>query len=74
MADDTFVTMCRKKLRLDYEDLVKLDYLEKQLADLQISINELQAWHSRTSNASETNRNRHEHTLSLSSLDYPSEK
>ena len=44
------VVFYRQKLQLDCEELVKVDNIEKQLADIQISINELEAWHSRTSN------------------------
>jgi hypothetical protein len=41
----------RSKLEIDYNDIIKSDNLEKQLADIQISINELEAWHTRTSNS-----------------------
>ncbi|CAF3640274.1 unnamed protein product [Adineta steineri] len=43
------IDIIANKLQLDYEDLIKFNNLEKQLADIQISINELEAWHNRTS-------------------------
>ncbi|CAF3368482.1 unnamed protein product [Rotaria socialis] len=37
-----------QKLQIDNEDIIDVNNLEKQLADLQLSINELEAWHMRT--------------------------
>ncbi|CAF0891178.1 unnamed protein product [Adineta ricciae] len=47
------IDIIAQKLQLDYDELVKFDDIEKQLADIQISINELEAWHSRTNYPSE---------------------
>ncbi|UJR30361.1 hypothetical protein I4U23_017896 [Adineta vaga] len=47
------IEIIANKLQFDYEDLIKFDNLEKQLADIQISINELEAWHNRTNYPSE---------------------
>ena len=41
---------CRNKLQLDYEDLIQSDLLEKQIAAIRTSVEELEAWHTRTSN------------------------
>jgi hypothetical protein len=50
-----FFELYRKKLQLDDEDMINFDNLEKQLANIQISINELEAWHTRTSNSRKKN-------------------
>ena len=42
--------VCRTKLQLDSDDLIKSDQLEKQIAIIQTSVEELEAWHTRTSN------------------------
>jgi len=51
-----FLLLFRNKLHIDYEDRIIFDNLEKQLADIQISINELEAWHTRTSNSKQKKR------------------
>lgn len=61
----------RKKLEMDYEETLNLDNLEKQLSDLQISINELEAWHTRTSNCNFTQKFIFKNQF-LFFLDYPS--
>ena len=50
------IELITNKIQLDYEDILKFDNLEKQLADIQQSINELEAWHTRTSNFWQINR------------------
>ncbi|CAF4058483.1 unnamed protein product [Rotaria sp. Silwood2] len=42
------IEIIAKKLQVDYEDIINFDNLEKQLTDIQTSINELEAWHIRT--------------------------
>ena len=68
-----FILCHRKKLRIEYEDIINCDSLEKQLTDIQLSINELEAWHIRTGNTENNNEER-KMIVDFLLLDYPSEK
>jgi len=41
----------RNKLEFDYDELNQTEQIETQLENLQRSINELEAWHTRTSSS-----------------------